>query len=90
MNSLHMEALIATEREGRRIKEFMDDPVITKFLERLELEAVARAIEGGSAEDRESHRVHAIVIRNLRNQLKLAIGKAISAAGEIAKAKERK
>lgn len=90
MNELNILPLIEQERDGRRIREFLEDPVISKFFDRLESAAVAQAIEGGSAEVRESHRVHVLVIRNLRHQLKTAIARATAATGQIQKAKAHK
>lgn len=90
MNELHIAALIDSEREGRRIKEFIEDPVIKRFFDRIEAQGVEKAINAGSHDEREAARVHVLVVRDMRAQLKLAVGRAVAAASELAKTKEKK
>lgn len=89
MNERIIADLLKTKQDAARVAEFLADPIIAGFLDRLEAQFLETAINGESHQ-REEARVAIVAFRTLRKNMKLALQSGEVAKTELAKTKDKR
>lgn len=80
-------AHIKIVQEAQQIRDFLENPIITGMLDRIEHDHSERALSNPLPETREEARLMVLAVRKLRNEMKLKLMQGEVAKSELTKAK---